>query len=76
MGVLDRGERCDDNETGLKVGGGIEMSTTVLSIYAMHRSSFAYCILLTIQRRISSSCSSGVKSQPGVGPHCGVGRKG
>ena len=24
------------NETGLKEGGGIEMSTTVLSIYAMH----------------------------------------
>ena len=24
-----------DNETGLKKGGGIEMSTTVLSIYAM-----------------------------------------
>ena len=28
--------RDDDNETGLKEGGGIEMSTTVLSIYAMH----------------------------------------
>ena len=26
MGVLDRGERGDDNETGLKEGGGIEMS--------------------------------------------------
>ena len=32
---LERGERGDDNETGLKEGGGIEMSTTVLSIYAM-----------------------------------------
>ena len=30
MGVLDRGERGDDNEIGLKEGGGIEMSTTVL----------------------------------------------
>ena len=30
--------RENDNATGLKVGGGIEMSTTVLSIYAMHRS--------------------------------------
>ena len=30
MGVLDRGERDKDNETGLKEGGGIEMSTTVL----------------------------------------------
>ena len=30
LGVLDRGDRDKDNETGLKVGGGIEMSTTVL----------------------------------------------
>ena len=28
--------RDKDNETGLKEGGGIKMSTTVLSIYAMH----------------------------------------
>ena len=26
LGVLDREERGDDNETGLKEGGGIEMS--------------------------------------------------
>ena len=32
LGVLDRGERGDDNETGLKEGGVIEMSSTVLSI--------------------------------------------
>jgi len=36
LGVLNRGERDRDNETGLKEGGGIEMTTTVLSIYAMH----------------------------------------
>ena len=30
LGVLDRGERDKNNETGLKKGGGIEMSTTVL----------------------------------------------
>ena len=36
LGVLDRGERDQGNETYLKEGGGIEMSTTVLSIYAMH----------------------------------------
>ena len=30
MGVLDRGERENDNGTGLKEGGIIEMSTTVL----------------------------------------------
>ena len=30
LGVLDRGDREKDNETGLIEGGGIEMSTTVL----------------------------------------------
>ena len=30
LGVLDRGERDKDSETGLKEGGGIEMSTTAL----------------------------------------------
>ena len=30
LSVLERGERGDDNETSLKEGGGIEMSTTVL----------------------------------------------
>ena len=30
LGVLDRRERDKYNETGLKEGGGIEMSTTVL----------------------------------------------
>ena len=30
MGILDRGERDKYNETGLKEGGVIEMSTTVL----------------------------------------------
>ena len=30
LGVLDRGDRDKNNETGLKEGGGIEMSTTVL----------------------------------------------
>ena len=32
LGVLDRGKRDKDNETGLKVGGVIEMSTTVLPL--------------------------------------------
>ena len=27
LGVLERGDRDKDNETGLKEGGGIEMST-------------------------------------------------
>ena len=30
LGVLKRGERDKDNETGLKEGGVIEISTTVL----------------------------------------------
>ena len=30
LGVLERGERGDDNEISLKEGGVIEMSTTVL----------------------------------------------
>ena len=32
LGVLERGERGDDNETGLEEGRGIEMSTTVLPL--------------------------------------------
>ena len=32
LGVLDRGERDQDNEIGLKEGRGIEMSTTVLPL--------------------------------------------
>jgi len=32
LGVLERGERSDDNETGLKEGGEIKMSTTVLPL--------------------------------------------
>ena len=36
LGILERGQRDNDHETGLEEGGGIEMSTTVLSIYAMH----------------------------------------
>ena len=45
LGVLERGERGNDNETGLKEGGGIEMSTTVLSIYAIARSLFAFVFI-------------------------------
>ena len=32
LGVLDRGERDKGNETSLKEGGSIEMSTTVLPL--------------------------------------------
>ena len=43
LGVLDRGERGDDNETSLKEGGGIEMSTTVLP-FAMLAPSLLYLL--------------------------------
>ena len=48
LGVLNREERGDGNGTGLKERGGLEMSTTVLSIYAMHRSHSIFVYLLTI----------------------------
>jgi hypothetical protein len=32
LGVLERGDRGKDNETGFKEGGGIEMSTTVFPL--------------------------------------------
>ena len=38
-------ERDKDNETSLTERGGIEMSTAVASIYAMHRSPFALLAL-------------------------------
>ena len=40
-----KGEGGDNNETGLKEEEGIEMSTTVLSIYAMH-ALLRFCIYL------------------------------
>ena len=36
LGILDRGDRDKDIETGLEERGVLKMSTTVLSIYAMH----------------------------------------
>ena len=42
--VLDRGERGKANETGLKEGGGIEMSTTVLHSRSI-RFVFTYLLL-------------------------------
>ena len=48
LGVLDRGERDKDNETSLKEGGGLEMSTTVLH----SRCSLLRFVLLTCQHKI------------------------
>ena len=42
LGVLDTAEPGNGNETSLKEGEGIEMSTTMLSIYAIARSPFAF----------------------------------
>ena len=52
LGVLDRGKREKDNETGLKEGGGIEMSTTVLPLRDARSLRFEYLLFL----RSSSSC--------------------
>ena len=42
LGVLDKGERNKNNATGLKEGGGIEMSTTVLPFAMLAPSLFEY----------------------------------
>ena len=42
LGVLDRRERGDDNATGLKEGGRIEMSIYSAFHYAMHAPSLKY----------------------------------
>ena len=52
LGVLDRGERGDDNGTSLKEGGGLEMSTTVLPLRDARSLRFEYLLFL----RSSSSC--------------------
>ena len=45
LGVLDKGDRDKDNETGLMEGRGIEMSTTVLhSRCSLFRFVFTYLV--------------------------------
>jgi hypothetical protein len=53
LGVLDREERGDDNETGLKQEGGIKMSTTVLPLRDAR--SLRYKILTLIDGRTAVS---------------------
>ena len=48
LGVLERGERGDDNETGLEEGRGIEMSTTVLPLRDAPLSSLKILTILVI----------------------------
>ena len=45
MDVLDRGERDKDNETRLKEGRVIEISTTVLPLHYTMHALFTYCQL-------------------------------
>ena len=45
LGVLDRGERGNDNETRLKEGGSIEMSTTVLPLRDARSFAFVFTYL-------------------------------
>ena len=51
LGVLERGEQGDDNETGLKEGGVIKMSTTVLH----SRAAPSLCIYLPVLEEASST---------------------
>ena len=45
LGVLDRGDRDKDSETGLKEGGGVEMSNYSAFHIRDARSLFAYKLL-------------------------------
>jgi len=47
LGVLDRGNRVKDNETSLKEGGVIEMSSTVLPYTRCSLSSLSSLKILT-----------------------------
>ena len=53
LGVLERGERDKGNETGLKEGGGMKISTTVLP-FAMLAPSLEY-LPLSFKNAISVS---------------------
>ena len=51
LGSLERGEQGDDNETGLKEGGGIEMSIYKCFPYTMHALFISLLNLLYLLRR-------------------------
>ena len=53
LGVLERGKRDQDNEIGLKEGGVIEMSTTVLP--SRDARSLRFCIYLPSSNAVSKS---------------------
>ena len=59
MGVLDSEDREKDNETGLKEGGKIEMSTKVLPLRDARSLRIKYLLRLVFDRADSTrSCSS------------------
>ena len=57
LGVLDRGERGDNNGTGLKEGGGIEMSTTVLPLRDARSLRFEYLPIGLIYYSYTFTCT-------------------
>ena len=67
LGVLERGEQGDDNETGLKEGGGIEMS--IASIYDARSLHFAFEFTLpssssqNLGNNIKSLCTMGCRDR-------------
>ena len=58
LGVLERGKRDQDNETGLKEGGGIEMSIYSASITRCTLSSLKYLPVFRGVRCFSFSSST------------------
>ena len=59
LGVLDRGKRDKDNKTGLKEGGGIEMSTTVLPLRdarSLRLNTYQHLLLLLLQFLCCMDC--------------------
>ena len=57
LGVLDRGERDKDNETGLKEGRGIQILTTVLPLRDARSSSLLFYLPIPVNtRRIPFLC--------------------
>ena len=59
LGVLERGERGDDNETSLKEGGGIEMS--IYSAFHIRDASLSFAFVFYLPLHISNKVN---KAQP------------
>ena len=59
LGVLERGERGNDNETSLKEGGGIEMS--IYSAFHIRDASLSFAVCIYLPLHISNKVN---KAQP------------